>query len=68
MKIGEIDVPNSIVNLEHDVNVLQQAFNFIIANNTNLLVPNEQEIEKFKKNAIEFLQKKYPNMGIKQKK
>lgn len=66
MKIGEIDVPNSIVNLEHDVNVLQQAFNFIIANNPNIRVPNAQQVEQFKKNAIEVLQKKYPNMGIKQ--
>lgn len=66
MKIGEIDVPNSIVNLEHDVNVLQQAINFLIANNQNLKAPNPQQIEEFKKNAISLLQKKYPNMGIKQ--
>ena len=66
MKIGEIDVPNSIVNLEHDVNVLQQVINFLIENNQNLKAPNLQEIEEFKKNAISLIQKKYPNMGIKQ--
>ena len=68
MKIGEIDVVNSIVNLEHDVFVLQQALDFIATNNKgNLKSPTLIDVQKFKNNAIEMLQKKYPKMGIKKK-
>ena len=64
MKIGDIDVTNSILNLEHDINVLQQVLNNIFQNNPNLKGPSASEIEKFKDNAISSLQKKYPSMGI----
>jgi hypothetical protein len=67
MKLGEIDIPNSILNLEHDVNVLQQVLDFLMRNNPQMTRPNVTDIENFRKNAIEHLQKKYPSMGIKQK-
>ena len=67
MKIGDIDITNSILNLEHDVNVLQQALNYIMQNNPGIKGPTQQEIEVFQSNAIEMLSKKYPNMGITKK-
>lgn len=66
MKIGDIDVLKSIVQLESDVLVLQQALNYITRNNKGkgLIIPNKLEIETFKEEAAKKLQKKYPNMGI----
>jgi hypothetical protein len=67
MKIGDIDVTNSILNLEHDINVLQQVLNHLFQNNKNLIGPSLDEIERFKENAVLTLQKKYPSMGITKK-
>lgn len=67
MKIGDIDITNSILNLEHDINVLQQVLNHLFQNNPNLKGPNQKEIEGFRNNAILTLQKKYPSMGITKK-
>jgi hypothetical protein len=65
MKIGDIEVTNSILNLEHDMNVLQQFLDKLIQNNPGLKYPTNQDIESFQKNALQMLEKKYPNMGIK---
>ena len=65
MKIGDIDITNSIVNLEHDILVVQEVLNYILRNNTNINIPSQREIDIFKEKAIENLNKKYPNMGIK---
>lgn len=65
MKIGEIDVPNSIINLEFDVNVIQQVLNHLIENHSNSKKLTKDDMERFKTNAIKMLQKKYPQMGIK---
>jgi len=65
MKIGDIDVTNSILNLEHDLNILQQFLDKLIQNNPGLSYPSKQEIEVFQKNALQMLEKKYPTMGIK---
>lgn len=67
MKIGDIDITNSIVNLEYDMNVLQQILNHIFKNNSNIEAPTQKDVDKFKENAITMLNKKYPNMGIKKK-
>lgn len=68
MKIGELDVPNAIINLEHDVNVLQQFIDHIVKNNNrNLTLPTTEDVEKFRGNAIKMLQEKYPSMGIAKK-
>jgi hypothetical protein len=68
MKIGELDIPIAIINLEHDVNVLQQLLGFIIDKNQGTLIyPTVTDVEKFKKVAIEKLQQKYPSMGIEKK-
>jgi hypothetical protein len=65
MKIGDIDITNSILNLEHDMIVVQEVLNHILRNNPNLNRPTQKEIEGFKEKALEALNKKYPNMGIK---
>jgi hypothetical protein len=65
MKIGDIDITNSILNLEHDMIVVQEVLNYIIRNNPNLTRPSTRDIEEFQKKALESLNKKYPNMGIK---
>lgn len=67
MKIGDIDVTNSLLNLEHDVNVLQQILTHILQNNPNLTSPTPDQIKQFQSNAVEMLKKKYPNMGISKK-
>ena len=65
MKIGDIDITNSILNLEHDLIVVQEVLNHILRNNPNLKGPTQKEIERFQEKAFEALNKKYPNMGIK---
>ena len=67
MKIGEIDVPMSILDLEHRMLVMEQLMDFIISNNQNIKVPSQNEYEQFKNKALEALQKKYPSMGITKK-
>ncbi len=67
MKIGDIDVVNSIVNLENDLSVLQDIVSYIINQNrhANLKLPDHKDVEQFREIAVEKLKKKYPNMGIK---
>lgn len=67
MKIGDIDVSNSIINLEHDVFLMQQLLNYILSNNSGIKFPSKMELEKFEKETISMLQSKYPNMGIQKK-
>lgn len=67
MKIGDIDVPVSILDLEHRMLVMEQLIQYIADNNSLVKFPNQQEYEQFKDRAIETLQKKYPGMGIHKK-
>jgi hypothetical protein len=67
MKIGDIDVPRSILDLEHRMLVMEQLMNYIAVNNKNIKLPSQTEYEKFKVNAIGTLQEKYPSMGIMKK-
>ncbi len=64
MKIGDIDVTNTLLNLEHDINVLQQILNYIASKNPQLNAPTGADILSFKNNAVQALKQKYPNMGI----
>jgi hypothetical protein len=67
MKIGDIDVPTSILDLEHRMLVLEQLIEHVAMNNANVKFPSKAEFEKFKVKALEALQKKYPGMGITKK-
>jgi len=64
MLIGEINVPESIINLELRIGVLERAFDYILANNYSLTKPSQADIEKFKKDTTTALQQRYPNSGI----
>jgi len=68
MKIGDVDVLKSIIQLEHDIMVLNQALDYITKKNRELNLPDKEDVQAFKKEAIRRLQKKYPNMGITGKK
>lgn len=67
MKIGDIDVPMSILDLEHRMMVMEQLVQYIANNNNHVKLPSQSEYEDFKDKAIEILQKKYPGMGITKK-
>lgn len=68
MQIGDINVVNSILNLENQISVLQQMMVFIIEKNkTNLIAPDSKDIEEFQAKSFQNLQKKYPNMGLNKK-
>lgn len=64
MKVGEIDVPGSIVNLEFRVGTLERIIEYISKNNTSVKLPTPKELEDLRNEAIGELQKKYPNSGI----
>ncbi len=68
MKIGDIDVLKSIIQLEHDVIVLQKCMDYIRKNNPNVVMPSQNIVDSFKDEAAIKLQKKYPNMGIARRK
>ncbi len=66
MQIGDLKVADAVLNLELQVNVLNQVVNYLINQNKDSLQhPNQKTIESFKEIAIQQLQVKYPNMGIK---
>ena len=67
MKIGDIDVSDSIINLEHDVVFIKQILNYILSNNSGIRFPPKSELEKFENETFSILQSKYPNMGIQKK-
>ncbi len=67
MKIGDIEIENSILSVEHDIIVIQMVLDYIMKNNPALARPTQQDIEEFKNIAITKLQMKYPNMGIRKK-
>jgi hypothetical protein len=64
MKIGEVDVLNSLLQLERDVKVLQKFVEFTAINNKDLVSPSVADIKNFQAQALKELQEKYPNMGI----
>ena len=65
MKIGDIEVSNALINLEHDVSILKQYLSFLLRENSELKSPSLKEMEEFKQVSINKLSAKYPNMGIK---
>lgn len=68
MQIGDINVVNSILNLENQILVLQQTLAFIMNNNKdNLKLPVAKNLEEFQTKAFQTLQKKYPGMGLEKK-
>ena len=64
MQIGDINVVNTLLTTEQRLSVLEKAFDFILSNNYSLTKPSQQDIERFRQQAVVELQTKYPNMGI----
>ena len=67
MKIGDVDVAKSIINLEYEMLMMQRILEYITKQNSNLIMPSSEELKNFRDKVIDSLQKKYPNMGIKPK-
>jgi hypothetical protein len=67
MQIGDIKIIETIVDLEHRMNVLEEFLQHVLNNNKSLNLPKQADIEKFRNNSIKKLNKKYPNMGIEKK-
>lgn len=67
MIIGDINVVETILNLERSVSILSKLLDQIKADNPNIRFPSKQQIEKYNEEIIIELTKKYPSMGIKKK-
>lgn len=67
MQIGDINLVESLINTEIRLLVLEKAFDFVMSNNYSLTKPSQNDIEKFRKEALKDLQTRYPNMGIQAK-
>jgi len=67
MKIGDINIPETLINIELRLGILERAFDFVMRNNFSLTKPSQQDIENFREQALTDLQNRYPNMGIQPK-
>ncbi|MFN8291207.1 MAG: hypothetical protein U0U70_13200 [Chitinophagaceae bacterium] len=65
MQIGDINVANTLLNLQSKVMVLEQVLGYIMEKNPNIDRPNHKTMELIENNALKQLQELYPNMGIK---
>jgi len=64
MKIGDVNVLNTLLQLERDVKVLQQFVEFLAAKNRDLVYPSPSDIRDFQQKALDQMKIKYPNTGI----
>lgn len=67
MQIGDINIVESILNLERTVGLLTRVIQQIKEDNPDVVFPSLNLIEKFNEQSIQDLAKKYPNMDIKKK-
>jgi hypothetical protein len=63
IKIGEHDLGLIVVQLEFKVAILERAFDFIVAEN-KISFP-EAAAQKVKQEALDIMNKKYPNLDLK---
>ena len=64
IKIGGIDIAQQALDNEFRLIVLERLMEHIVNTNLNLNKPNQDQLNQIRKEAIEQLQKKYPNSGI----
>ena len=64
MLIGEINVPESLLNSELRLGIIEKILDHILNSNYSLNKPSQSDIDGFKEKTIAELQKKYPNSGI----
>ena len=67
ISIGGINLAESIINLEYELNRTQQILDWIIQHN-QIKPPSAADMEKIEKGALSALTKKYPQAGISAKK
>jgi len=67
MTIGDINVVESILNLERSVSLLTKIIEQIKIDNPSLKFPTNHQIEGYNNQTIRELANKYPNMDIKKK-
>lgn len=64
MKIGELEVENTIINLEYKMEILEQTLNYILTKNNGIQGPSQAAIDLFASKSLKMIQDKYPSMGI----
>lgn len=64
MQIGDINLVENLINTEIRLGVIERAFDYVMSNNFSISKPSQQDVDKFRKQALVDLQQKYPNMGI----
>ncbi len=65
IKIGGIDLSESVINSEYRISVLEKVVDLLIQR-TNAGI-SQQEIEQIREQSIKELNDKYPNAGIHKK-
>ncbi|OMP29702.1 hypothetical protein [Mangrovimonas sp. DI 80] len=65
IKIGGIDLSESVINSEYRISVLEKVVDLLIQR-TNVGI-SQYEIEKIREQSIKELNDKYPNAGIHKK-
>ncbi|MCF2487500.1 hypothetical protein [Dyadobacter sp. CY347] len=64
MKIGDIDIQNSILNLEMNVEVLSKVLDYVMQNNPSVRFPTPIEHAQMRSDTLSEIKKKYPSNGI----
>ena len=67
IEIGDLNIANEIIELHYQVLRTQLMLDKLSSTNPSLRLPDEAAMKDLENKAIEMLQKKFPNMGIKRK-
>jgi hypothetical protein len=66
-RIGGIDIVSEIVELTFQLRRTQSLLELIINNNQSLTKPTPSEVEAAEKEALSYVQKRFPDLGIHEK-
>lgn len=64
IKVGGIDIANTVINNEMRIIVLEKIIEKLVSSSMSPSISNS-DIERFKEEAFEMLQEKYPSAGLK---
>lgn len=65
IKIGGIDLAKSLINIEYQLLRTQNLLEWIANNNPSIIKPSSDDMKDIDQKALEKLQSKYPDAGIK---
>lgn len=65
IQAGEMNLVQAIVELEHRLGSLERAYDFMLRSNNSLIKPSQIDMERFRQETLDDLQKKYPSLGLK---